>query len=120
MATINPMYEVMYIINPVLSDDQTTDIVNRVGDYLKENGAVVLETDEMGSQRLAYPIEKKRNGYYVVTHFRAPGKMIARFDRALRLNDDILRHLILRYDAKMERHFQGREKRAAEVESADE
>jgi small subunit ribosomal protein S6 len=61
----------------------------------------------MGSQRLAYPIEKKRNGFYVNLWFRhGDGGFIARFDRALRINDEIMRHLILRYDAKMERHLQ--------------
>lgn len=102
-----PMYELMYVINPVLNDEQTRDIVERVTKYIRENGGDVAEVNEMGSQRLAYPIQKKRNGYYVNLWFRhANGDFIARFDRALRINDEIMRHLILRYDAKMERHYQ--------------
>ena len=58
-----PMYELMYIINPVLNEDQTKDIVQRVTAYLSDNGAEVENVEEKGSQRLAYPIEKKRNGY---------------------------------------------------------
>lgn len=104
-ADAAPMYELMYVINPVLNEEQTKDIVQRVSAYLADNGADVAETKEMGSQRLAYPIEKKRNGYYVVVNFRAKGDILLRLDRALRINDDIMRHLVLRYDAKMERYY---------------
>ncbi|WP_094548077.1 30S ribosomal protein S6 [Rubricoccus marinus] len=106
MATKPPMYELMYIINPVLNEEQTADIVKRVDAYLKENEATIDNTNVQGSQRLAYPIEKKRNGYYVIVNFSAPGEFIARLDRALRINDDIMRHLLLRYDAKMARHYE--------------
>jgi small subunit ribosomal protein S6 len=106
MADTKAFYELMYVINPVLSAEQTKDIVERVGEYLTSNGAEVTETVETGSQRLAYPIEKKRNGYYVNVFFNAAGPFIAKLDRALRINEDILRHLVLRYDAKMLRHFE--------------
>lgn len=105
-ANTAPMYELMYIINPVLNEEQTKDIVQRVTAYLSDNGAQVAEVSEMGSQRLAYPIEKKRNGYYVVVNFRlSTGDALTKIDRALRINDDIMRHLVLRYDAKMERYY---------------
>lgn len=105
-ANTAPMYELMYIINPVLNEEQTKDIVQRVTAYLSDNGAQVAEVNEMGSQRLAYPIEKKRNGYYVVVNFRlSNGDALTKIDRALRINDDIMRHLVLRYDAKMERYY---------------
>lgn len=111
-----PMYELMYIINPVLNDEQTRDIVERVGRFIRENGGDVVEVRETGSQRLSYPIQKKRNGYYVNLWFRhADGNFLARFDRALRINDEIMRHLVLRYDPKMERHYQ---KQAAEQKQA--
>ena len=105
-ANAAPMYELMYIVNPVLNDEQTRDIVERVQRYIGENGGEIVDTNEMGSQRLAYPIQKKRNGYYVNLWFRhGNGDFIARFDRALRINDEIMRHLVLRYDAKMMRHL---------------
>ena len=105
-ASTAPMYELMYIINPVLSEEQTKDIVQRVTAYLSDNGADVVQVSETGSQRLAYPIEKKRNGYYVIVNFRLRNvAMLPLFERSLRINDDIMRHLILRYDAKMERYY---------------
>ncbi len=105
----DPLYELMYIINPVLNEDQTKDIVQRVTAYLSDNGASVENVEERGSQRLAYPIEKKRNGYYVVVNFRLPVAVnggLPKIERALIINDDLMRHLVLRYDAKMERHYQ--------------
>ena len=100
------MYELMYIINPVLSEEQTREIVQRVTAYLSDNGADVVQVNEPGSQRLAYPIEKKRNGYYVICNFRLTNvAALPKLERALRINDDVMRHLVLRYDAKMERYY---------------
>src|SRR5690554_3026776 len=111
------MYELMYVVNTVLNDEQIKDIIDRVTAFIRENGGDIVEVDDRGSQRLAYPIEKKRNGHYVVTYFRAEGSFIARFERALRINDDILRHVILRYDAKMERHYDKQKSQPAEAEA---
>ncbi len=106
MADLTGRYELMYIINPVLNAEQTKDITGRVDEYVRTNGGEIVETAEMGSQRLAYPLQKKRNGFYVNVHFRAPGSLMAKLDRALRINEDVLRHLVVRYDAKMERHYE--------------
>ncbi len=115
------MYELMYVVNTILNAEQVKDIVERVSVYIRENGGDVMEVQEKGSQRLAYPIEKKRNGYYVLAYFRAPGEFIAKFDRAMRINDDIMRHMVLRYDAKMERHYAKQQTgQAAEPETAAE
>lgn len=96
-------YELTYIVNSVYSEEQIKDIVTRVGAYIKDHGGTVVEQDEWGAKRLAYPIEKKRNGYYVNLIFEAPGDMIAKFERAMEINDGILRYLTLRLDAKMMR-----------------
>ena len=121
MATQDrPMYELMYVVNTVLNDEQVKDIVERVTAFIRESGGDIVDVQEKGSQRLAYPIEKKRNGHYAVAYFRAEGSFIARFERALRINDDILRHIILRYDAKMERHYKKQQtNQAADAETAD-
>lgn len=113
------MYELMYVVNTVLNDDQIRDIVERVTAYIRENGGDVVEVDTWGSQRLAYPIQKKRNGYYVVTYFRAAGDLIARLDRTLRINDDVLRYFVLRYDGKMERHYEKQRSQRAQQAAAE-
>jgi small subunit ribosomal protein S6 len=108
-------YELIYVVNTVLNDDQITDICDRVVAYIREHDGEIVEEERWGSRRLAYPIEKKRNGHYALVWFRSGPDFIARLDRALRINDDILRHMVLRYDAKMERHFAKRGQKAAEA-----
>ncbi len=106
-------YEFTYIVNSVLGDDQIKGLVNRVTKFIEKEGGNIIEVDEWGSQRLAYPIDKKRTGYYVNAYFEAEGDLIARLERALTLEDDILRFLTLKMDAVMLRHYEERKKERA-------
>ncbi|MDE2995424.1 MAG: 30S ribosomal protein S6 [Bacteroidota bacterium] len=118
MAANKNTYELTYIVNSVISDEQVKDMVTRVTDYVKENGGEIIEVDEWGARRLAYPIQKKRNGYYVNMYFTAPGEIVPRLERALEIDDNILRYLTLRMDPKMVRHYEeSKTKRAAEAEA---
>ena len=106
-------YEFTYIVNSVLGDDQIKGLVNRVTKFIEKEGGNIIEVDEWGSQRLAYPIDKKRTGYYVNAYFEAEGDLIARLERTLTLEDDILRFLTLKMDAVMLRHYEERKKERA-------
>jgi small subunit ribosomal protein S6 len=120
MASNKHTYELTYIVNSVISDEQVKDMVTRVTTYVKENGGDIIEVDEWGARRLAFPIQKKRNGYYVNMYFQAPGDMIPRLERVLEIDDNILRYLTLRMDPKMIRHYEAtKTKRAAEAEAAE-
>lgn len=99
-------YELTYIINGVLSDEQTKNVVQRVAKLIRDNGGEILESDEWGTRRLAFPIRKKRNGYYVNVYLTAPPELIVRLERSLEIDDDILRYLTLVLDAKMLRHYE--------------
>ena len=112
-------YELTYIINPVLNDDQTKDIVRRVSKYIEDREGNILEVDEWGSKRLAYLINKKRNGYYVNMYFEAPGDMIVQLERAMEIEDNVLRYLTLRMDAKMLRHYEQQKAARAQAAEAD-
>jgi small subunit ribosomal protein S6 len=115
MSAVKNTYELTYIVNAVINDDQIKDLVNRVSSYISESGGEIIETDEWGSRRLAFPIQKKRNGYYVNMYFHASGAVIARLERALEIDDNILRYLTLRMDAKMLRHYENRKSAIAEA-----
>lgn len=106
-------YEITYIVNSVLSDDQIRNLVGRITKFIEKEGGNIVEVDEWGAQRLAYPIDKKRTGYYVNAYFEAGGELIARLERALTLEDDILRFLTLKMDAIMLRHYEERKKERA-------
>lgn len=99
-------YEFTYIVNSVLSDEQIKSVVERISKFIQENEGEILGLDEWGTRRLSYPINKKRNGYYVNLYMKAPGNFIQRLERSLEIDDDILRYLTLRMDAKMIRHYE--------------
>lgn len=108
MSVEKNTYELTYIVNAVISDDQIKDLIRRVTSYVSENAGEIIDVEEWGSRRLAFPIQKKRNGYYVNMYFRATGTVIARMERALEIDDNILRYLTLKMDAKMIRHYENR------------
>jgi len=97
-------YEFTYIINPVLEDDQFKEVVDKVSKLIENNGGEIEEVDEWGLRQFAYEMDKKGSGYYVNMYFSAPGEAIASVERQLRIDDDIMRYLTLKYDAKMLRH----------------
>ena len=120
MADNKYQYELTYVISGVVQQNQVDDIVRKVNHLVENNGGDVLEVDEWGNQRLAYEIDRKRSGYYVNMYFQAPGTLIERLERELEVNDDVLRYLTLRMDAKMQRHYEKRKQRRAEEEAAEE
>lgn len=108
-------YELTYILNAVLNDEQLEDLVQRVDKFIEEHGGTVLDKNVWGTQRLAYPIEKRRNGFYVNLTFQSGGELIARLERALDINDNVLRYLTLKMDKRMIQH---RAKRKAAAQEA--
>jgi len=115
MSEVKNFYELTYIINAALSDDQIKEVIRRVNQYIEEHGGEIVEVDEWGTRRLAYPIQKRRNGYYVNMYFRAPASLIAALERFLEIDEQVLRYLTLRMDAKMLRHYERRKQQAAEA-----
>lgn len=118
MANNRYQYELTYVISGVVQQNQVDDIVRKVNHLVESNDGDVLEVDEWGNQRLAYEIDRKRSGYYVNMYFKAPGSLIPRLERELQINDDVLRYLTLRMDAKMKRHYERRKQREVEEEEA--
>jgi small subunit ribosomal protein S6 len=113
-------YELTYVLSGVLKSNDIENLVRRVNEFVENNDGEIIEVDEWGSQRLAYEIEKKRSGHYVNMYFRAPGELIAKLERALEIEDDILRYLTLRMDAKMIRHYERQQREGSEAATADE
>ena len=123
MASNKNTYELTYILNAVLNDDQIKGVVTRIAEFIRENGGKILESEEWGTQRLAYPIRKKRNGFYVNLYFEAHPSLIVRLERMLEIDDDVLRYLTLKMDAVMMRFWEtqkaaGVERRGVEAAAA--
>ena len=92
-------YEVMFIIDPVLEDDKKDAVIQTVKDIIAAAGEV-SETDVWGLRKLAYPIQKKTEGYYVVMQFAAAPELPKELDRRLRISDNVMRHIIVSKDEK--------------------
>lgn len=105
-------YELTYIISPVLEDDQYKEIVEKFNDIISDNGGEIDEVDEWGIRKFEYEMNSKTSGYYVNAYFDAPGDLIDTLERALRIDDNIMRYLTLKYDAKMLRHRKLQKKNA--------
>lgn len=87
------LYETMYILRPDLAEE--TQAIEKYQSILQDSGAEILETQHRGKRRLAYEIQKHREGVYVQMNYRAPGTSVATLERAFRLGDDVIRYLTI-------------------------
>ena len=92
-------YEVMFIIDPTLEDDKKDATVETAKGIIEADGEIG-KVDVWGMRKLAYPIQKKNEGYYVVIEFAASTELPKELDRRLRISDDVMRHIIINKDAK--------------------
>jgi small subunit ribosomal protein S6 len=87
----------MYIIAAALDDESRDAVVETVEGIIADGGEVV-STERIGMKRLAYPILKKNEGYYVLVTFKAPADLPKELDRRLKISDDVIRHMIISLD----------------------
>ena len=92
-------YEVMFIIDPVLEDEKKDATVETVQQIINADGEV-SNVDVWGMRKLAYPIQKKNEGYYVVVDFKASPQLPKELDRRLKISDNVMRHIIINKDEK--------------------
>ncbi|OGU60624.1 MAG: 30S ribosomal protein S6 [Ignavibacteria bacterium GWF2_33_9] len=90
------LYETTIIVNAALEDNDIEAIVTKVMNQITNNGGNVQEVNKWGRRRLAYPINKKHNGYYVHAVYQSSPEFIPQLERFLTLDDTILRHLTLK------------------------
>ena len=91
-------YELLYIIPTSFTDEEVGGIEAKISALITKWGATVESTKRLGKLRMAYAIKEQRHGHYVMTLFTADGASLAKMEDNLRINNDILRHLILRAD----------------------
>jgi small subunit ribosomal protein S6 len=89
-------YEIMYIIRPNIDDEAKKAVVERFNNILTENGAEITNVKEWGKRRLAYEIKKYRDGIYMIVNVVAEPKAVQEFDRLAKINDDIIRHIVVK------------------------
>ena len=92
-------YELMFIIDPTLEDAKKEAYIEEVKGIIATSGEV-SDTDVWGLKKLAYPIQKKTEGYFVVMHFNAKPELPKELSRRLRISDNCMRHIIVNLDEK--------------------
>ena len=89
------LYEGMYIFNTGISDDARQKLLDKVTGSIADKGGEVVKIFDQGRKKLAYPINKKREGHYYVLYFSVPTENMDKLWREYRLNEDILRFMTL-------------------------
>ena len=91
-------YEIMFILSTQLTDEEKQAGIKLVEDTLAKAGAVEIKTEVWGDRKLAYPIKKKENGYYVLTLFQIDGTRIHEVEAKLNITESILKYMIVKND----------------------
>ena len=91
-------YETVFILTPVLSDEQMKETVEKFKGVLSNAGAEIISEENWGLKKLAYPIEKKTTGFYVLIEFNAAPEMIKTLEIAYRRDEKVLRFLIVKME----------------------
>ncbi len=91
-------YETVFILNPVLSDEQIKETVKKYEDFLKSKGAKMINKEDWGLKKLAYPIQHKKSGFYHLFEFTVPGEAINALEVEYRRDERVMRYLTVRLD----------------------
>ena len=91
-------YETVFIVTPVLSEEQMKETVEKYTNFLKDHGAEIVYTNNWGMRKLAYPIRKKTTGFYYLIEFNAEGSLIADLEIAYKRDERLLRFLTVSLD----------------------
>jgi small subunit ribosomal protein S6 len=97
------VYETMYILRPDLGEEQVEQAVNKYQNILREQGADNIEIQNRGKRRLAYEINRNRDGIYIQMNYTGPGAAIAPMERAMRLSEEVIRYLTIKQDIREEK-----------------
>jgi small subunit ribosomal protein S6 len=91
-------YETVFILTPVLSEDQVKETVNKFRKFLTEKGAEIIYEEDWGMRKLAYAIQKKSSGFYHLFEYKAPAELINDFEIQFRRDERVLRFLTIVLD----------------------
>jgi len=99
-------YELMLVLRPDLADDKSQALIDRITRQMSTTGGQIVKVAPWGRRRLAYPIDRHREGSYHIIHFEAPADQIIELERSLLITEELLRHLVTRVERplKSSRH----------------
>ena len=92
-------YETLYVVSTALEDEAIAAKVQKFTELITANGGTVESTDEWGKRRLAYAIDYKTEGYYVLTNFEGSSELPKELERNFKNDENILRYIVIRREA---------------------
>ena len=90
-------YETLFVVKPTLTEEEIASQIAKVKDVLTKEGAELLGTNDMGMRKLAYPVQKNDRGYYTVLFYKAEGTVIDELERNLKISEDVIKFLTVKY-----------------------
>lgn len=112
-------YETVFILTPVLSEEQTKEAVKKFESYLKDNGAKMTHQESWGLRKLAYPIQKKSNGFYHLFEFEMEGEKLQKFEIELKRDERVMRFLTVKMDKHHIAFAESRRKKSKKEEAVE-
>lgn len=114
-------YESVLIFSATLEDPQIDSILSSLEEQMSANGVEITDVEKLGRKRLAYQIQKGKSGFYVIYRFTSPREYITKFERSLRLDENVIRFLTIKLEQK-DLEFLAKKKvaKAEEIEAAKE
>jgi small subunit ribosomal protein S6 len=109
-------YELMLVLRPDVADDRSQAVIDRTTRQIVGSGGQIVKVAPWGRRRLAYPIDRHREGSYHIILFEAPSEAVAELERGLLITEELLRHLITR----VERPVRAARRDGATEEAVDE
>ncbi len=89
-------YELVFIISPQIGDEDIQAVIDKVSQLISSSGGEVIEANPWGRRRLAYPIDRFREGYYVATKLRLNPAAASELERTLKLTEQVIRYLLVK------------------------
>ncbi|MCI6618988.1 MAG: 30S ribosomal protein S6 [Prevotella sp.] len=111
-------YETVFILTPVLSDDQMKETVAKFKKLLTDNGAEILNEEAWGLKKLAYTIQKKTSGFYCLFEFKAEPTVIDRLETGYRRDEKVIRYMTVKLDKYAVQYAEKRRGKYAKKEEA--
>lgn len=97
-------YETMFILKPTLVEEEIKTRIDFFKEVITKNGGEIETCLDMGMRNLAYEIKKNKRGYYFVIYFKAQPSLIRELERNYRINEEILRFIVIKYESKKEQN----------------
>lgn len=91
-------YEALYIVKPELSEEEQKAVAKKFADIVTQNGGEVIKLDIWGKCKLAYEVQKLREGIYILMQFKAEPRVAQEVQRVLKITDEVVRHLLVRME----------------------